>query len=164
MVYCIVIRGPAAIGKSTVARKLASAFHGYHISFDDVMSKNKLDIIEGDGISAENFVKANELVIPQARENLERNRIVIFDGCFYRERQFKHLKTNLPSRYFVFSLKAPVEECISRNKTRKTRITDKGILEVYQLVSKLDFGIDVETSGRTPEDVVKEIMKHLPGS
>lgn len=162
MAYFIVIRGPAAIGKSTIAKKLASTLHGCHISFDDVMRENKLDIIEGDGISAENFVKANELVIPKAKEILENDRIVIFDGCFYREKQFEHLKENLPYRHFVFSLKASLEDCLSRNKTRKRRMTKKGILEVYQLVLRLELGIAIETSGRTAEEVVNEIMKLLP--
>ena len=162
MACFIVIRGPAAIGKSTIARKLASNLRGYHISFDEVMRKNKLDVIKGDGIPAENFVKANNIVIPEARENLENDRIVIFDGCFYRKRQFEHLKKNLPYRHFVFSLKASVKDCLSRNRTRKRRMTNKGILEVYHLVSKLDLGVNIETSSRTAEEVVNEIMKHVP--
>lgn len=86
MAYLIIIRGPAGVGKSTIAKKIAELLNGYYFSFDEIMKKNKLDIIRGDGIPAENFVKANELVIPKARKKLENNEIVIFDGCFYRKK------------------------------------------------------------------------------
>jgi len=74
MGYFIIIRGPAGIGKSTVARKLAKILNTHHFSFDEILEKNKLDSIERDGISADNFVKANELVLPKAKEIIKKKK------------------------------------------------------------------------------------------
>jgi predicted kinase len=162
MVYYVVIRGPAGIGKSTIAKKLADILSGYYISFDEIMKKNKLDTIVDDGIPAENFVKANVLVIPQAREKLKNNKIVIFDGCFYRGEQIQHLKKSLAFKHFLFSLKAPLKECLERNKTRKKPMNNKAIKEVYHLVSVLQIGIEIDTSEKTEIEVVSKILKYLP--
>ena len=161
MSYFIIIRGPAGIGKSTIAKKLAEVLSGYHFSFDEIMRKNKLDSIVGDGIPAENFVKANELIIPQAIEKLKNNNIVIFDGCFYLKEQIKHLKKNLPFKHYIFSLKSPLKECLERNKTRKKPMTKKAIEEVYELVSKMEVGVEIETSGKNMMEVTNQILKQL---
>jgi len=162
MSFFIIIRGSAGVGKSTIAKKLTEVLGGYHFFFDEIMRENKLDTIVGDGIPTENFVKANELVIPRAMEKLKEKCVVIFDGCFYRKEQIKNLKKNLPFKYYVFSLKASLKECLERNKARKKPMTKKTIEEVYHLVSKLETGIEIETSGKNVMEVVNEILKYLP--
>ena len=162
MSYFIIIRGPAGVGKSTIAKKIAELLNGDYFSFDELMRKNKLDIIRGYGIPEENFVKANELVIPKARKKLENNKIVVFDGCFYRKKQLKHLEKNLPYNHYIFSLKLPLKDCFARNKTRKIPMTNKAIKEVFLLVSKLNIGIEIKTSNKSVTDIINEIRKHLP--
>ena len=162
MPFFVIIRGPAGIGKSTITKKLKEILSGYYFSFDEIMKKNKLDTIVGGGISAENFVKANKLIIPEAMEKLKGNCVVIFDGCFYRKEQINDLKKNLSFKHYIFSLKAPLKECLDRNKTRKKPLTKKAIEEVYHLVSNLDIGIQIDTSGKNVTEVVNEILKYLP--
>ncbi len=125
------------------------------------MKKNKLDIIVRDGISAENFVKANALIISKAIKKLKSNKIVIFDGCFYRKEQLQHLKKNLPFKHYIFSLKASLKDCLARNKTRKKPMTKKAIEDVYKLVSRLKAGIEIDTSNKNIMEVTNEILKHL---
>ena len=161
MAYFIVIRGPAGIGKSTLSKELTKILKANPIHFDKVMSKHKLDIIDGGGISAKNFVKANKLVLKKALSSLKKEEVVIFDGCFYREEQIKHLLENLPYKSYIFSLKAPVNTCVSRNKTRSKDMSDEAIHEVYNLVFKYEFGIPVETHNKTIEQVTKEILGHI---
>ena len=162
MSYFIIIRGPAGVGKSVIAKKLAKSLKGYYISFDEVIEKNKLDIIEGNGISAKNFIKANQLVIPEVKKKIKNNKIVVFDGCFYRKKQIEHLKKNILYKHYIFSLKAPLSECLLRNKSGKRIMTEKAITEVYDLVSKIKMGIPIDTSGKSVSEIVEEIMKHLP--
>lgn len=161
MAYYIVIRGPAGIGKSAVAEKLASMLKGVHISFDKIMSKHKIDTVVGEGIPAENFVKANELAIPVAKEELDNDTIVIFDGCFYRKEQLKHLEKELKHKHYVFSLTGTLEDCLKRNKTRKKPMEDIAIKAVFKMVSRTKMGVEIDTSGKSIFEVVREIRKQI---
>lgn len=167
--YFIIIRGPAGVGKSTIANDLSKIlkvkhlhYYSDNIHFDKLMKKHRLDTIEGDGISAENFIKANNLVLNKAISHLNKNKIVIFDGCFYRKEQIEHLLKNLPYDYYIFSLNASVDVCLERNRTRKKDVSDKDIRKVHNLVSKHECGIIVDTNNKTKEQIIKEILSHLP--
>ena len=156
----IIIRGPAAVGKSTVAKTLAKEIGAFYISFDDILSKHNLDIIDGDGISAESFVKGNELALDMI--NQLKPKIIVLDGCFYRDEQMNHLIKNYIGKHIVFTLKAKIEDCIVRNKERSKPISEDAIHEVFKLVSKKDYGIIINTSGKKINQVVEEILNHLP--
>jgi len=43
MEYCIIIRGPAGVGKTTIAKKLAKYLNADYASIDKIMKENKLD-------------------------------------------------------------------------------------------------------------------------
>lgn len=160
MAYYIIIRGPAGVGKSTVAGRLAKRLKGIHISFDKIMHDNRLDKIEGSGISENNFIKANEIAIPKATKNILKGKIVVFDGCFYHKSQLEHLVKNLQYSHFDFTLKAPLEECILRDgkRSKNIRIGEKSIKDVYRLVSKFDYGNIIKTHNKTLDEIVKEIL------
>ena len=164
MSYYVIIRGAAGTGKSTIADRLAKRLKGYHISFDQVMRKNELDKAEGPSIPEKNFVKANELVIPDATKKLDEGKIVIFDGNFYHMSQIEHLIKNLPYPHHEFTLKAPIEECISRDSGRKgfSKIGPESVRVVYTLVAKFDYGTVVDVSGKSVGEIVKEIQSGLP--
>ncbi|MBU4369813.1 hypothetical protein KKG58_03585 [Patescibacteria group bacterium] len=164
MNFYIIIRGPASVGKSTVATKLSKDFNGKHISFDEILRKHKLDVVSGKCISAENFIKGNEMVIPGAIKELNNGKIVIFDGCFYYRQQIKDLIKHLHYPHFIFTLKSTKQICIYRDKQRPklTRIGEDSINAVHKLVSKLDYGTIINTDNKTVEQTIKEIVKNLP--
>lgn len=161
----IIVRGPAAVGKSTVAKRLAERIDAEFITFDKVMTDNRLDKIEGDGISTGNFVKANSIVLPLALEALKSGRSVVFDGCFYRTGQIEDLLKKLPFKHYIFTLYASLEECLKRNAKRLNPLKEKEIKQVYKLVKSLKVGIKIDTTGKGINDVIAEIMqiahKHL---
>lgn len=163
MTYYIIIRGPAGVGKSIIARKLASYLGGYRIAFDKIMRQRKLDRIEGKCIKESNFIKANELAIQKAGKKLAKGQIVIFDGCFYHKSQLTHLIRKLKFPHFVFSLSSNLHECITRDAKRKgkNKIGEKNIMAVYKLVSKVNYGIAIDTRGKPIEKVVREILLQL---
>lgn len=154
MKKCIIIRGAAGVGKTTIAKLLAKTINAYYFSFDEVMEKNKLDVIKGDGIPSRNFVKANKLIIPL----MQKKKLVVLDGCFYRKEQIEHLLKIFPSKITVFTLNAPLSECIERNKTRANPMTKKAIKEVCSLVSKVKIGVVIDTVGKTKQQIVSEIV------
>lgn len=162
MNYYIIIRGPAGVGKTTIAKTLAKRLNVRVIHFDDVMRKNKLDKVVGRSISSRNYIRGNEMAIKKARRFLDRGKPVIFDGCFYHKSQLLHLIKNLPYEHRVFTLKASLKECIARDKMRRSRIGEESVKAVYRLNSRLDFGVIVDTSNRTEKETVAEILFHLP--
>ncbi|MBU4245618.1 MAG: AAA family ATPase [Nanoarchaeota archaeon] len=164
MCYFVIIRGPAGVGKTAVAKKLAARLGGTYISFDKIMRENNLDKIEGTCIKARNFIKANEIAIPEALKNLKNGKIVVFDGCFYHKSQAEHLIKNIPFNNYTFTLKATLNECILRDKKRsnKAQIGEKRVREVYFLVSRIDYGVAMNTAKKAPEEIATECIFRMP--
>ncbi len=162
MTYIIIIRGPLGIGKTTVATALAQRLQGHYISIDGVLDEHGLDQTDEPCIPPENFVKANELALPEAREALAAGTVVIFDGNFYHKSPIEHLIRNLNATPYVFTLKAPLDVCIRRDSQRKRVYGVGAATAVHNLVSRFDYGVNIETAGKTLEQVVEEIEGHLP--
>ncbi len=164
MCYFIIIRGPAGVGKTTVAKKLSARLGGVYVSFDKLMKKHKLDKIEGGCIIEKNFIKANGIAIPKATKSIRKGKIVVFDGCFYQKSQIEHLIKNMPFNNCVFTLNAALDECISRDKKRgsKTRIGAKRVRDVHNLVSRFEYGVAIDTAKKTEEEIITEIESRLP--
>lgn len=158
MTYFIIIRGPAASGKTTIAKMLAKKLNGEHISIDDVLRKNKLDKIEGKCIPLKNFIKANDIAIPEALKNLKKSTVIIFDGNFYHKSQINNIVKRIKYQHFVFTLKANVTECIKRDKKRKS-IGRKNVEDVHKLVSKFNIGYVVNTNNKTKSEVTRKIIE-----
>ncbi len=157
MSYYIIIRGPAGVGKTTVAKNLAEKINGEYISFDEILDQNKLHKSDGEGISKQSFLKANSLVLAKVKEKIDQGKPIIFDGCFYHKEQMEDLINNLEFRHFVFDLKATLEECIERDKNRKSIGVDS-IKAVFKMVSRYDFGTAIDTSGKTEDEVVNKML------
>ena len=164
MSYFIIIRGPLGIGKTIIAKKIAEILKGEYISIDDVLEKNNLDKVdekEG-GIPAKNFIKGNEIVIPKIKEKLNEGKIVIIEGCFYHKEQIEHFIQNLDVSHFVFTLKAPLEVCIDRDSKREKIYGMEAAIAVFNMVSKFDYGILIETENKSVGEAAAEIISHLP--
>lgn len=162
MSYCIVIRGPAGVGKTTIASALAKSLDGFHISIDNILAEHGLDYILGEPCIPEHkMLAANKIVVPIAQKKLALGKIVIFDGNFYHRSQIDELTATLGHSFFVFTLKAVLETCLTRNKVRTTLLHEQGIRDVFNLVSKFDCGIVVDTTNKTVEKIMQEIMIHL---
>ena len=161
MAYFIIIRGPLGIGKTTIAKALAKILNAEYISIDKVLEENNLDR-EDNNFVPEDFIKANEIILPKVKEGLAKGKIVIFDGCFYFKEQIEHLKKNIPKKGFVFNLKAQIETCVDRDSKRDGVYGEKAAREVHELVSKFDYGTNIDTNNKTKNEVVKEILSYLP--
>jgi len=156
----ILIRGPLGIGKTTIAKKLAENLGALYISFDKVLEDNGLDRIDDDFIP-EDFIKANEIVLPEIKKALEEDKFAVLDGCFYFMEQIEHLEENFPDNVQVFDLRASLESCINRDKGRKQVYGEEAARAVYNLVAKFSYGMPIETEGKSEDDVLKEILESL---
>jgi shikimate kinase len=165
MSYYIIIRGPLGIGKTTVAQALARKLDGAYISIDGLLAEHGLDKVEEDkNIPVENFVKANEIAMPDVKARLNAGDVVIFDGNFYYQESIEYLVQNLPGPCYAFTLKAPLETCIARDRQRARVYGEGAATAVHNLVSRFDYGITIDTDGKTATQVVQDIVVHLPNN
>jgi tRNA uridine 5-carbamoylmethylation protein Kti12 len=159
MTYLIIIRGPLGIGKSTMSKLLAKKINVEYLSIDKVLENNKLDKIKGECIPLKNFIEANNIVLPILKEKLKMKSVII-DGNFYHKEQIEHLTKEVKNKCLVFTLKAPLETCIERDKLRKNSYGKDAAKEVHNLVSRFDYGIIIDTDKKTEEQVVEEILSY----
>ena len=163
MSYFIIIRGPLGVGKSTIAKKLADILDANYIAIDDVLAKHGLDKIDPKigCISSENFIKADEIILPEIKNQLENGKIIIFDACFYHKEHIEHLIQNLLHPNYVFTLKAPLKICIERDSKRQKGHGKDAATAVHNLVSKFDYGVVINTEDKTANQVIEEINSYL---
>ena len=162
MSYYILIRGPAGVGKSTVSRLLSKQIKAEVIHFGEIMKSLGLDYIPGDKwIPLHKFVKAHEIKIPELKDKLASGNNLVIDHNFYHKEQIEDLLKNLQFEHFIFTLKADLNECIRRDKTRPGELGEQATKDVYELVSAFDYGISIDTNGKTPTQVVDEILHHF---
>lgn len=161
--FFIIIRGPLGVGKTTIAKFLAERLDGERIDFDKILSENGLDEVSAEegGIPLDNFIKANDLVIPDAKKKIEAGKVLIFDACFYHKEVIDDLIKKLPYKHFVFTLKASLDNCVLRDKCREKSYGKDAAEFVHLIVSKFDYGIIIETSCHTKEQTVEEVLSHI---
>jgi len=143
---------------------LAEILKADNVSFDDLLHEYGLDKVseEGECIPEKNFIRANEIILPNIIRKLREGKIVILDGCFYHKRHIDHLVRNLPTQHYAFNLKATLRTCIERDGGREKAYGVDAAEAVYYLVSRFDYGIDIHTDDKTVGQVVEELLAHLP--
>ena len=164
MCYYIIIRGPLGVGKSTIARRLAKLLSAKYISMDLVLEKHGLDKVSHyeECIPVKNFIKANNIMLPEAKAKLNAGKIVVFDGCFYHRKQIQHILGSLSSLHYVFTLKAPLKVCIARDSKRKKSLGKGAAAAVHHLVSRFNYGVVIDTNKKNASQTIKEILAYLP--
>ena len=161
MSFFIVIRGPLGCGKSTLAKKLAKIFHAEYIPIDRILEEHDLTKDKEEGyISQKSFMKANTIIIPQAKKILGSGKSVIFDGNFYWKSQIEDLIKRLKFRHYVFTLKAPMEICISRDIERGKTHGEDAARAVYKKSTEFDYGKIIDVN-RPIEECIREILAYI---
>ena len=116
-----------------------------------------------EGIPIANFLKGNEIVLPKIKELLSSGKVVVIDGCFYHKEQIKHFIQNLNFDHYVFTLKASLSACIERDSGRSQVYGEGAATAVHNLVSRFDYGVVIETEGKSCGEVVEEAVEHIGG-
>lgn len=163
MSYYVIIRGPLGVGKSTIASRLAKLLCAKYVSMDSTLAKHGLDKAHYQkGIPAQNFIKADKIILPEIKAKLGAGKIMVFDGCFYHKKQIQHIIKNLSAPHYIFTLKAPLKVCIARDSKRKKVLGKEAATAVHHLVSKFDYGIVIDTNKKSASQTIKEILSYLP--
>ena len=153
MSFLIIIRGPAGAGKTTIAKELSKIYNSHYISIDKI--KKKLGLKH----SEKEKIEANKTVIKEALKNLKKGRVVIIDEVLYYKKQLSQLE-NLPYPTYLFSLNASLNCCIRRKRKNRSLSADN-VRTVYELVSKLKKGTQINTENKTISQTIKEITSHI---
>ena len=160
MSFYIILRGPAGSGKTTLAQRLTEIYDAHYIPIDKVKNARQLKHSEPEKL------EANKVVLQDAKIHLSQGQVVIIDEVLYYQSQLSQLIDDLPFPHYVFSLKAPLEVCLARNLERQNngsrKMSNNDVKEVYGLVSKLNYGIEIDTHNRPIEDSLADILSHLP--
>ncbi|MBW3023019.1 AAA family ATPase [Candidatus Woesearchaeota archaeon] len=161
MTYYIIIRGPLGCGKSTIAKKVAQEIKAKYFSVDKVLEENNLEDDREEGyISQKSFLKANEILAEKSIKFLNSETPVVFDGNFYWKSQIEDLISRLKFKNSVFTLKAPLEVCIERDKGRGVSYGNDAAEAVYKKTAEFDYGTVIDLT-KTEEECVKKIISYL---
>ena len=162
MAYYVIIRGPAGVGKSVVSRILANRINAEVVHFDKIMEELGLDYVQGEKwIPLVKFLKADEAMAPVFGKKLEAGKNLILDGNFYHKEQIEDLIRKLGSKYAIFTLRATLEECIKRDKSRENGLGEKATNDVFKLVSAFDYGTIIDTNDKSPENIANDILTKI---
>ncbi len=162
MNFYVIIRGPLGCGKSTLSKRLSKILKAKYMSIDMVLDENNLAKDVEDGyISEKSFLKVNEIVFPIIKSFLQKSIPVVIDGNFYRKSQVEDLIKRLDFPHYTFTLKAPLEVCINRDKLRKKVHGKDAAQAVYKKAVEFDCGIVIDVN-RDLDSCVKDILSHLP--
>jgi predicted kinase len=154
--YYVIIRGPLGVGKSTVARRVATRVRGEYISIDRILEEQEL---WQSGRLSE-FLRANEFAAARASKVLAKGTPVIFDGNFYWRTQIQDLIGRLRYAHHVFTLRAPLRICIDRDGRRDHPYGDQAAREVYAKSTRFDYGVRLDARG-SAESVVRAIVSSV---
>lgn len=162
MSYFIIIRGPLGSGKTTIAKKLSEILSGKYFAIDRILDEHSLTDDKEDGyISQKSFLKANTIILPEAKKSLEKNIPAIFDGNFYWKSQIEDLIKKIDTSHYVFTLKAPLEVCIKRDQERSKTHGEDAARVVYKKSTEFDFGTTIDVTN-SEDETIKEILSYLP--
>jgi predicted kinase len=140
MGYLVIVRGPLGVGKSVVARRLARRLGGRYISIDEILEHHALEEWSHGYISLRSFLRANELAARLARTALRRGTPAVVDGNFYYRRQVDDLARRLRVPWLVFSLHAPLRECLRRDARRTPSFGAGAVRAVFHKVARVAVG------------------------
>ncbi|MBU2576101.1 MAG: ATP-binding protein [Nanoarchaeota archaeon] len=164
MKRCIILRGPAGSGKTTLSKELAKIYPLYHIELDILRKKIPREENEPK-FSQEEKLRTNRILIPLVREKLKAGQKVIIDEVFYYKSQLNEIKKEFSKEIIIFNLTCPLELCLSRNRSRRSlgerKTTDEATKTIHFLVSQLKEGIKIDTSNKTIQETLKEIISNL---
>jgi len=161
MSYYIIIRGSLGSGKTTISKHLAKQLNTKYIAIDEILDNHNLTEEKEQGyISQKSFVKANEIIAPKILQSLKNEIPVIIDGNFYWKSQIEDLINRLNCNHYIFTLKAPLNICIERDKKRKNSHGKDAAEAVYNKTAEFDYGILIDATKEINE-CIKEIVSYL---
>jgi len=143
----IILCGPVAVGKSSIARRLMELLSGSRVISTDAFKR-----------------RAYRGMMNELFRSLSDYRYIILDGTFYRRGWRKRVKKIVGDRGSVLTvvLKAPLELCLRRNVERGKPIPEEAIHIIWnEFEWPLDADLEIETDKLDVEEAVKLILERI---
>ncbi|WP_169302496.1 AAA family ATPase [Halorientalis salina] len=140
----VLICGPPAVGKTTVAGLLQSRLEDRGLS---------VDVLDSDQFTRNTYDRLYERVV-DAETHL------IVAGTFYK-RQWQERFQRLDDVVVVY-LHADKETCIERNRQRADAIDERAVHIVWDEFDQPDADITVDVTEQSPQAIVDHILSALP--
>lgn len=156
----VVVRGALGVGKTTVARALAVALNGRHVSLDEILDREHLEERKSGFLSERSFLRANEFAVRLAKPLLVQGTPVVFDGNFYHRSQIEDLLRSLDFPGLVVTLQAPLDECLRRDRNRDPSYGEESVRAVYAKATEVDYGLRIDARAPVAR-VVRTIVSRL---
>ncbi|HYK93110.1 MAG TPA: AAA family ATPase, partial [Thermoplasmata archaeon] len=106
MRFCLIVRGPLGVGKTTVSEALAKLLHARVVSIDQILERHNLEEWEDGYISVGSFLRANDFALEEAGPHLRQDIPVIVDGNFYHRAAIDDLLARVHVPHAVVTLVA----------------------------------------------------------
>ncbi|HLC78356.1 MAG TPA: AAA family ATPase [Candidatus Nanoarchaeia archaeon] len=162
MSYYIIIRGSLGSGKSTISKALAEELGAEYFAVDRVLDEYDLTKYKEEGyIAQKSFFKVNEILVKRTEKILQKGKPVIFDGNFYWKSVIEDLIGKLNYPHYVFTLKAPIEKCIARDKERGKTHGAGAARAVYKKSTSFSFGIVIDNENKSVKETLNEIKAKI---
>lgn len=157
----VIIRGAAASGKTTIARRISKRFvKSFHIDVDTIRHfdpKAKL--------TPEEFILASKAAATLSNTYFSKGYTVIIDSTFIKAEYLDALLKNLRGRpLFLFTLKPNLKELLGRDMSRaKFRRLGDRIKVLHSAMERSDEsrGFFLNNSGQTSKDTTGLILDKI---
>jgi broad-specificity NMP kinase len=151
----LILRGPSGVGKTTVAKILGRRLAVPVVHIDEILDMHDLGYILGQPhIPEDNFFKVNRIIGDDVKRMAEEGHVVM-EGNFYHESHIDDTERLAPTMWFT--LKAPLQTCVERDSMREG-IGETRVGNVYRNTMKVSRGHEIDTEGKTAEEVADEII------
>jgi tRNA uridine 5-carbamoylmethylation protein Kti12 len=145
--FYLIVRGPLGSGKTALARRLTESLGARYVSIDQILDEHQLEQWDGDYISEQSFLAANQFAVREAEAGLRRGTLVIIDGNFYWKPVLDDLVTKLPYPHLVLTLKVPFFDCVARDAGRAYPLGTENVRMVFDKVTLFDCGLPLDATG-----------------
>lgn len=152
----IIIRGPLGVGKTTIARKTAEILGAKYYSLDTVLKQARAD--QSGDIPLETFLKVNRKILPELKNNYQKNIVSIIDHNFYYPEHLEDLLQYFDD-HLVVTLKAKLATCIERDREREKAYGEQTTKALYKICTKFNVGLVVDTDKNDIDMTIAHILE-----
>ena len=139
----IIIYGPAACGKTTIANRLKKRL-------DE--GGDQFKIIHSDNYKRNTYEK-------MLKEVNETDDDLIIDGTFYKKK-WRDMFRDKKGVKFI-NIESDIETCLKRNKQRSDPIEEKAVYIIYNSFENGNYDLKIDSDDKSVEEIIDLIIERL---